>query len=158
MNPSRRKVKLLRGLRYCNHEIIILLFAELFHVRLEIAPLDAYYAFMNTKNTKASESTYNGWKNYETWCINLWLTNEENSDTYWHEMAQEHLKDAANDSNVISGKWEAKEFAISELADRLKEEISEQATDGLDGFRHDLMNATISEIDWSEIASHFMED
>jgi len=21
--------------------------------------------------------TYNNWTNYETWCVNLWLTNEE---------------------------------------------------------------------------------
>ena len=23
--------------------------------------------------------TYNGWQNYETWCVNLWLTNEPGS-------------------------------------------------------------------------------
>lgn len=26
---------------------------------------------------KVTETTYNGWKNYETWNVNLWLVNDE---------------------------------------------------------------------------------
>lgn len=33
--------------------------------------------------------TYNGWTNYETWVVNLWLGNDEGSDRYWREQAQE---------------------------------------------------------------------
>ena len=32
--------------------------------------------------------TYNGWRNYETWCVNLWLTNEEYTEDELRMLAQ----------------------------------------------------------------------
>lgn len=28
---------------------------------------------------------YNGWSNYETWNVKLWIDNEEGSYDYWRE-------------------------------------------------------------------------
>ena len=30
-----------------------------------------------------SDKSYNGWKNFETWVVNLWLTNEQYPYEYW---------------------------------------------------------------------------
>lgn len=37
-----------------------------------------------------SDNTYNGWTNWETWVVNLWIINEESS--YWAlcELADRH--------------------------------------------------------------------
>ena len=31
---------------------------------------------------------YNGWTNYETWCVNLWLTNEPSTERCLRMLAQ----------------------------------------------------------------------
>src|SRR4051794_18704009 len=48
---------------------------------------------------------YNGWANYETWCVHLWLTNEEESYRYWREEARRHRGEAPSCSNVSEGIW-----------------------------------------------------
>lgn len=89
-------------------------------------------------------STYNGWRSYETWAVNLWLTNDCGSQQYWQEQAAEALGRAGGD----------KEKASWELAVTLKEELSQHPCDGLHG---DLLNAALSEVDWVEVAEHFVE-
>lgn len=37
----------------------------------------------------SEDKKYNGWTNYETWNVALWLDNEEGSYNYWRETAQE---------------------------------------------------------------------
>ena len=34
--------------------------------------------------------TYNGWTNYETWCVNLWLTDEASTEQEVRMLAQMH--------------------------------------------------------------------
>jgi hypothetical protein len=36
-----------------------------------------------------NEKTYNGWTNYETWLVKLWIDNDEGSYHYWTERARE---------------------------------------------------------------------
>lgn len=43
-----------------------------------------------------TKKEYNGWTNFETWNVNLWLDNEQSSQEYWQEQtvnALEHAKD-----------------------------------------------------------------
>jgi len=36
----------------------------------------------------AQDHKYNGWTNYETWAVKLWMDNEEPSYRYWRERAE----------------------------------------------------------------------
>jgi len=36
---------------------------------------------------------YNGWTNYETWLVKLWIDNEQGSQDYWIERAEQNVKD-----------------------------------------------------------------
>jgi hypothetical protein len=97
---------------------------------------------------------YNGWYNYETWLVSLWIDN----DRSYHErqvMAQEAW-DAA-ESNEISTR---EEDACYSLADRLKTWISEEDNPLIDqsSLYADLLNHALSEVNWYEIAEHFIED
>lgn len=95
---------------------------------------------MNTKE-------YNGWHNYETWLIKLWIDNDAGSEAYWRETAEEHFKTYGED-------------AARSLADRLKEEHEEHANEavGDNGWLCDLIGAALSEVDWYEIAESLLTD
>jgi hypothetical protein len=41
-----------------------------------------------------SDQEYNGWTNYETWLVNLWMDNDPGSQDYYRETAKE-MYDAA---------------------------------------------------------------
>ena len=89
--------------------------------------------------------TYNGWTNYETWCVHLWLSNDEGTYRYWREEAGRHLK-------------EDREDARYSLARQLKSELEEASPLAEASLFSDLLNAALSEVDWHEVADAFLED
>jgi hypothetical protein len=88
---------------------------------------------------------HNGWYNYETWVVNLWMDNERGSHDYWRERAREALDETQP------------ERAKCVLADELKEQ-HEEALPELEGFAADLLNASMSEVNWYEIAEHLVDE
>ena len=103
-----------------------------------------------------SEESYNGWHNRETWCVALWLSNEESSYRYWQDAAREAYREAKDDPDVTKGTFTRKESAGFALKDRLKEEHEEAA--GLASGQQaatvftDLMQGALDSVDWYEIA------
>jgi hypothetical protein len=85
----------------------------------------------------AEDRSYNGWKNYETWCVVRWIDNEE---------AMQH---EANEMGRRAG-------SQGELAQDLKDWIDEMAPALGATMWADLLNAALSEVNWSEIAEHYM--
>jgi len=117
---------------------------------------------MSTQN--AEEKGYNGSTNYETWLVNLWLTNDEGTYNYWREKAVGAREESKNDPGVCGIKREARGFLADYMKDSYEEEVSEvlSKSDLSDwstvGMFTDLLNAALSEVDWYEIADHFLED
>ena len=78
---------------------------------------------------------YNGWKNKETWLVNLWLRDRFDMD---------------------------KEDGIEINADYIQEYVEEMASALMEspdanGFLADLLNCAIGEIDYREIAKYYEE-
>lgn len=92
---------------------------------------------------------YNGWHNYETWVVNLWMDNDEGSQSYWQEQAEECVK--------VDGR----EDAVTSLSDLIKDNHEEQWSeinqDRASVFS-DLMGAALSEVNWREIAQHLVDE
>lgn len=105
----------------------------------------------------SEDHRYNGWTNYETWAVSLWMDNEEGSYRYVRELARLCLKDAPDASQVEDGIWTVEEAARFGLEDRLKEEY-EEAMPELDGVWSDLLRGAFSEVDWLEIARNVLEE
>jgi len=104
---------------------------------------------------------YNGWTNYETWAVNLWASNDQGSDEYYRETAQDAYDNAEEetraDGTVL---FTREERATLTLADRLKDEHEERQSEltGVTGVFSDLLSAALSEVNWHEIAEHYISD
>ena len=105
------------------------------------------------------DTSYNGWKNYETWCVNLWLTNEEPMYRLCRSLAAEARESAPDCRQVQENIWQADEAATFLLADRLKEYVEQNnpLADSPTMFS-DLLSAALSEVDWHEVANAFLEE
>lgn len=87
---------------------------------------------------------YNGWKNYNTWAVNLWLNNEPGP----YNM----LRDIARESGGVDPK-----HAQVIAADRLKEIIQDNAPDLEPSMYSDLLAAALDDVDYYEIMGYVLE-
>lgn len=93
--------------------------------------------------------TYNGWTNYETWNVALWIDNEQGSYNDSRERARACLEAHDNDKDKAAG----------QLADELKEEFEEgNPLAGQASCFSDLLGAALSAVNWHEIAENYVEE
>lgn len=81
-------------------------------------------------------TTYNGWTNYETWCVNLWY------DGVFTNVAEQFRDDVSGFAQYI-------EEYVMETIEGVKPEGNVLA---------DLVNAALSRVSWHEIADHYLSD
>lgn len=106
-----------------------------------------------------SEAKCNGWKNYETWLVGLWLDNDEATYSYWQEVVAECKRAvAAGEGNPYADSPEQGVRLM--LAERLKDELVDAKDDLLEvnnlgaSLWADLLGAALGEVDWREVADH----
>jgi hypothetical protein len=92
--------------------------------------------------------SYQGWSNYETWCVSLWIDNDEGLQSYWQEQAEEIVN--GQHESTTHGPDSYSDAACS-LATMLKDDFEENAPT-LEGFWSDLLNSALSEVEWREVA------
>ncbi len=99
---------------------------------------------------------YNGWTNYETWNVNLWIDNEEGSYNERRRAAFESydvqaegsddLEESANDAEIEHAKW---------LEDWIDEMNPLQ---GQASMFTDILGAALNQVNWREIAEHHIAE
>lgn len=102
--------------------------------------------------------TYNGWANYESWAVALWIDNSHASYHYWRERATEAIKDAPESARVRNLKFAENEAARLQLADELRESFNDETPIRDSSIYADLLNAALGEVDWFEIADHLLAE
>lgn len=80
----------------------------------------------------STPSSYNGWSNYETWVVNLWLTNDQR---YYEELC-----------NIVSS-----EDDLYNKAEALEDWLRFEYDGEYSSIWADLINNSLAEVDWYEI-------
>jgi len=103
------------------------------------------------------DKTYNGWKNYETWNVALWMDNDGN-DSYWEKEAIAALDVLAMFEPRYEGQTK-EQYVCYDLAQSMKDYYEENnpLSDKANCYA-DLLNAALSEVNWYEIAEHLMDE
>jgi hypothetical protein len=109
-------------------------------VDADIRPLHTFTT--REESHRMSDETYNGWRNYPTWAVHLWLTNDQGSEEWALEVTRENLG------------GEHPRYDVSQaLRDAVREEYEpDDATLGAD-----LLGYAFDCVDWYEIADAFIE-
>jgi hypothetical protein len=98
---------------------------------------------------------YNGWTNYETWLVNLWMDSEQGSQEFFRETAREIYDGPRNPYRAHMTR--AADAGLT-FADWLKEYHEENRPEmPTCGVYYDLLSGALSEVNWGEIARHYIE-
>ena len=96
-----------------------------------------------------NKKEYNGWYNYETWMVNLWMDNDQGS----HEMSREIARDSIEADEGTN--WFYFEERLTEYLEMIQEDVD---IGGACGLVHDLLGAAISEVNTRDIAMSWIEN
>ena len=92
--------------------------------------------------------TYNGYVNYETWNVSLWLNNDQGTNEYYDNLACEILDE--NEGDLDRTRYE--------LSNRIRDEITEYNPLGDQASMFsDLLNHALGMVEWAEVADSFVE-
>jgi hypothetical protein len=101
----------------------------------------------------AADKSYNGWSNYETWAVSLWLNNEEPLYRDLQAIVADELPDEWNADNP----QEPTDEIAYRIGQRVRDYVDDMPDRPTTGLFADLVGAALSEVDWSEIATGAME-
>lgn len=90
-----------------------------------------------------NNKSYNGWTNYETWNVKLWMDNDGSLD-FWNEQVGEAIRKHGEDAEYNLGE---------QLKDYHQDNMPE-----VSGTYADLLQASLSEVNWCEIAEALIRD
>ena len=100
--------------------------------------------------------THEGWSNYETWCVNLWLSKDSAKYSYWTACARAACAASGAKAGDKADMFQYRR-AVGTLSSRMCEEIGEDGNDQrVEGFWSDMLGAALSRVDYREIAAHWI--
>ena len=110
-----------------------------------------------------ASQNYNGWSNYPTWAVNLWLSNDEGL----YNEALALVAEITSATESTSEVWTLAESHRFNLADSFRDWVGELSADGFaslgdpraePSMRDDLFGWALDQVDWQEIADAWISD
>jgi hypothetical protein len=102
------------------------------------------------------QQTYEGWSNYETWTVSLWMKSTKASFDHWRQHAARQREAAPTCEEVIQGTWTMEEAAQFRLAEQIKAEITDRFPLTTPAVHNDLPSVALGEVNWHEIAEDWL--
>ena len=97
------------------------------------------------------EQRYNGWRNYPTWNVNLWLSNDE----AMYDASRELVVSAIS----VADKYASETTRAAYVADVLRDWVRDNLAPDLGAsFAADLLGYALDQVDWLEIAEVWIVD
>jgi len=107
--------------------------------------------------TTSNDNTYNGWTNYPTWNVKLWMDNDQGSYEYWQERANDCFQEA---EPQYEGQTKLDD-AIFNLASEIECYYSEYYGE-ISGLSEspfgDLLGWALNQVNYREIAENMLSD
>ena len=98
--------------------------------------------------------TYNGYANYETWLVSVWIDNDQRHIDHWVDVAKHHYN-IAEDSKHFTKREEAIISFSGDMAECYGDRVPD--SDDIGGLWTDLIRAALGSVDWHELAGKYME-
>lgn len=91
------------------------------------------------------ETGYNGWSNYPTWCVALWIDNDQGT----YEVVRESVRAWGGGAALV----DELQRTVEDMAEAILPALFESGTHVLD-----LYQWAIGQVDWFELADHYREE
>lgn len=102
--------------------------------------------------------TYNGYENYPTWAVALWLDNSEADQNRAYSLAKQAQEEAPTDPRVTQEIWTEQEATRFLLADYIKHDVEAFMPELAASLYSDLLTHAVGQVNWQEIADCFLAD
>jgi len=99
----------------------------------------------------AEQQGYNGWTNFETWAVNIWISSEEGDYLHWQEVAEGCRDEAGSDNAEV----------VELLADKLRDEhfaLGDEPYSAEYGLFCDITKGDLWNVNWQEVAAAILEE
>ena len=100
---------------------------------------------------------YNGWTNYETWAVMMWLESDEGESEYWNNRAHKLATDPEELTYRNEFMKDGQKLQQYQLSQELKDYCDNQLPI-LEGWAADILEAGFGSVDWDDMAKHLLYD
>ncbi len=104
------------------------------------------------------DKTHDGFTNFETWAVAVWIDDDRTNYHYWRDEARRHCSLALEREQVAEGIWTPEQAVRFCLADQLREEFTDNSPVTEPDVYADLLDAALSAVNWEEVAGHILEE
>lgn len=101
---------------------------------------------------------YEGYENYETWCVSLWVSNDHQTYIFWRDAADWQLSVASEELKASLDHPSTRRAAVIALAIEMNEFVRAGSVPCELSLASDLLSMALDRVNWVEIAEEFFPD